>query len=126
MAQRDYILRMFEEMSRAIAQIIYHRQIKDYQAAHDLVDEQIRQTLGMGGGFLLALSDEALFSLLTTFDTLNAEKCWLVATLLKIEGDTYEEELDESRSYHCRLKACTLFLEALYEQNQKRDLEEVA
>ena len=126
MAQRDYILRMFEEMSRALAQIIYHRQIKDYQAAHDLIDEQIRQTLGMGGSFLLALSDDALVSMLTTLGRLNAEKCWLVATLLKIEGDIYEEEQDESRSYHCRLKAGNLFLEALYAQNQRLEIEEVA
>lgn len=126
MAQRDYILRMFEEMSRAIAQILYHQQIKDYQAAHDLIDEQIRQTLGMGSGFLLALSDEALLSILTTLETLNGEKCWLIATLLKIDGDLYEEERDENRSFHCRLKACNLFLEALYGQNQKREMEEVA
>lgn len=126
MAQRDYILRMFEEMSRAIAQIIYQRQMKDYQAAHDLIDEQIRQMLGMGGSFLLALSDDALVSMLTTLGRLNTEKCWIVATLLKIEGDIYEDEQDENRSYHCRIKACNLFLEALEEQNQKKDMEEVA
>ncbi len=126
MAQRDYILRMFEEMSRAIAQIIYQRQIKDYQAAHDLIDEQIRQTLGMGGSFLLALSDDALISMLTILGKLNTEKCWLVATLLKIEGDVYEDEQDESRSFHCRLKACNLFLEALYAQDQKKNMEQIA
>lgn len=126
MAQRDYILRMFEEMSRAIAQIVYHRQMKDYQAAHDLIDEQFKQTLGMSGNFLLSLSDETLLSLLTALDTLNIEKCWLVALLLKAEGDLATDEQDEQRSFYCYLKACNLFLEALYDQNQNKDIEKVA
>ena len=126
MAQRDYILRMFEEMSRVIAQIIYHQQIKDYQAAHDLIDEQFKQTLGMGSNFILSLSDETLLSLLTTLDTLNIEKCWLVALLLKAEGDLAAEEQDENKSFYCYLKACNLFLEALYDQNQNKEFEKIA
>lgn len=126
MAQRDYILRLFEEMSRALAQILSQRQMNNPQAAHDLIDEQIRQTLGMSGSFLLALADETLLALLTTLGTLNAEKSWLVAMLLKANGDLYEEEQDENRSYHCRLKACNLFLEALYGQRPQQDLAPIA
>lgn len=126
MAQRDYILRMFEEMSRALAQIVYHRQIKDYQAAHDLIDEQFKQTLGMGGGFIRLLPDEMLLALLSTLGTLNVEKCWLVAALLKAEGELYAEEQDENNSYCSYLKSCNLFLEVLYKQNQGKDIEKVA
>lgn len=114
MAQRDYILRMFEEMSRALAQVVYHRQIKDYRASHELIDEQFKQTLGMGSGFILALPDETLLAMLTTLDTLNVEKCWLIATLLKAEGDLFEEEQNADKSYYSYLKACNLFLETLY------------
>jgi len=126
MAQRDYILRMFEEMSRAVAQIVYQREIKDYQATHDLIDEQFKQTLGMGSGFLHSLSDETLLSMLTTLGTLNIEKCWLIAMLLKAEGNLYAEEQDENKSYYSYLKACNLFLEALYDQNQHCDIEKIA
>ncbi len=126
MAQRDYILRMFEEMSRAIAQIIYQREIKDYQATHELIDEQFKQTLGMGSGFLHSLSDETLLSMLTTMGTLNIEKCWLIAILLKAEGDLYADEQDEDNSYYSYLKSCTLFLEALYDQNEQREIEKIA
>lgn len=126
MAQRDYILRMFEEMSRAIAQIIYQREIKDYHATHELIDEQFKQTLGMGSGFLHSLPDETLLSMLTTLGTLNIEKCWLIAILLKAEGDLYADEQDESKSYYSYLKSCNLFLEALYNQNQHRNIEKIA
>ncbi|MGH2509039.1 MAG: hypothetical protein ACRDHZ_16785, partial [Ktedonobacteraceae bacterium] len=112
--QRDYLLRMFEEMSRAIAQIVYHRQIKDYHASHELIDEQFKQALGMGSGFLRALSDETLLAMLTTMGALNVEKCWLVALLLKAEGDLFVDEQDENNSYYSYLKASNLFLDVLY------------
>lgn len=125
MTQRDYILRMFEEMSRVIAQMVYNREMKDYQASHELIDEQFKQTLGMGSGFILSLSDETLLSMLTTLGALNVEKCWLVALLLKAEGDLYADEQDESKSYYSYLKSCNLFLEALYNQNERHDIEKI-
>ena len=126
MTQKDYILRMSEEMGRALAQIIYQRQIKDYEAAHTLLDEQFKQALGMGKGFIHSLSDEALLSMLSTLGTLNIDQCWLVATLLKAEGEIYEEQQNESSSYYSYLKACNLYLEAHYVLNKQKTTEPVA
>lgn len=126
MAQRDYLLDMFEEMSRALAQVIYHKQLKDYHASHELIDEQLKQALGMGSGFIRSLPDETLLAMLTTPGMLNVEKCWLVAILLKAEGDLYAEERDESNSYYSYLKACNLFLEVLYTRNQSKELERIS
>ena len=123
MAQRDYLLRMFEEMSRVLAQIVYHKEIKDYYASHELIDEQCKQALGMGSGFIRSLSDETLLAMLTTLGELNIEKCWLLALLLKAEGDLFVEEHDESGSYYSYLKACNLFLEALHDKNQRKEIE---
>ena len=33
MPQKDYILRVTEDVGRALAQIIYHKDIRDYQGA---------------------------------------------------------------------------------------------
>lgn len=125
MAQRDYLLRMFEEMSRVLAQIVYHKEIKDYYASHELIDEQCKQVLGMGSGFLRSLSDETLLAMLTTLGELNVEKCWLLALLLKAEGDLFVEEHDESNSYYSYLKACNLFLEVLHTGNPGNEIEKV-
>ena len=99
MSQRDYILRIVEEFGRALAQVVYHRQIKDYAAAHSLIDEQCKQALGMGLGFIHSLPEETVLSLLTSFGTLNTEKCWLLATLLKAEGDIYQDQGNSDESY---------------------------
>lgn len=125
MTQKDYILRIFEEIGRIIAQVIYLRQMKDYQGAHELIDEQLKQTVGMGSGFLHSMSDETLLSMLTTLGMLNIDKCWLVATLLKAEGELYKEQQDENSSYQSYLKACNLFLEALYHQYKQKHIEKV-
>jgi hypothetical protein len=125
MTQKDYILRMFEEIGRALAQILYQRQIKDYEAAHALVDEQLKQALGMGRGFIRSISDETLLSMLTAMGTLNVDKCWLVATLFKAEGEIYEDQQNENDRYYSYLKACNLFLEALYDQHGQKNIEQV-
>jgi hypothetical protein len=113
MSQRDYILRIAEEVGRALAQVLYNRQIHDYAAAHSLIDEQCKQAFGMGIGFMRSVPDETLLSMLTSFDTLNTEKCWLLAILLRAEGDIYQDQKNASESYYSYVRSLNLVLEAL-------------
>jgi hypothetical protein len=113
MSQRDYILRIAEEVGRALAQVLYNRQIQDYAAAHTLLDEQCKQAFGMGIGFIRSIPDETLLSMLTSFDTLNTEKCWLLAILLKAEGDIYQDQGNASESYYSYVRSLNLVLEVL-------------
>ena len=113
MSQRDYLLRLAEEFGGVLAQVLYDRQIKDYAAAHKLIDEQSKQIFGMGIGFMQSMPEETLLSMLTSFDKLDTEKCWLLALLLKAEGDIYEEQGNASESYYCNVRSLDLFLEVL-------------
>lgn len=113
MAQRDYILRIAEELGGVLAQVLYNRQIKDYTASHKLLDEQSKQLFGMGIGFMRSVPEETLLSMLTSFDTLDTEKCWLLATLLKAEGDIYEDQGNASESYYSFIRSLNLFLEVI-------------
>ena len=113
MSQRDYILRIAQEFGRALAQVLYNREIKDYTAAHSLLDEQCKQIFGMGIGFMRSIPEETLLSMLTSFDTLDTEKCWLLAILLKAEGDIYEDQGNASESYYSYIRSLNLFLEVL-------------
>ncbi len=125
MTQKDYLLRMFENMGRVLALVVFHRESKDYETAFTLLDEQFKQSLGMGRGFIHSVSEETLLSLLTTLDELNVDKCWLVAMLLKAEGDIYMDQQNEPESFSSYLKACDLFLEALYQQYGQKTIENV-
>jgi Family of unknown function (DUF6483) len=113
MPQRDYILRIAEEFGRALAQVLYHRQSKNYAAAQTLIDEQCKQLLGVGIGFVHSMPEETLLSMLTSLGTLNSEKCWLLAILLKEEGDIYQDQGNFNESYYSYLKSLNLILEVL-------------
>ncbi len=118
MTQNDYILRIAEDVGRALAQIIYHKKIQDYQGALSLIDELFKQTLGAGSGFIHAISEETLLAMLTLLGILNLEKALLVATLLKAEGDIYEDQGNPDAAYDSYLKSLNLFLEILLRDDQ--------
>ena len=67
----------------------------------------------MGAGFIHSAPEETLLAMLTSLGALNTEKCWLLATLLKAEGEIYELQENENDSYYCYLKSMNLFLEVL-------------
>ncbi|HEX9134631.1 MAG TPA: hypothetical protein VF844_20260 [Ktedonobacteraceae bacterium] len=113
MIQKDYILRIAEDVGRALAHIIYHKEIQDYQGALSLIEDLFKQTLGAGSGFLHAISEETLLAMLTLFGVLNLEKALLIATLLKAEGDIYEDQSNPEAAYESYRKSLNLFLEIL-------------
>ncbi len=122
MTQRDYILRIAENIGRALAQIIYEREIHDYQGALSLIDELFKQTVGAGSGFIHAVSDETVLAMLTLLGILNVEKALLIAKLLKAEGDIYEDQGDPDAAYDSYLKALNLLLEIVLRDDNLHDL----
>ena len=113
MPQSDYILRLAEQVGRALAQVLYHQERQDYQGALTFIDEQYKQMLGMGAGFIHTAPEETLLAFLTSVGELDTEKCWLLATLLKAEGEIHQLQENENDSYYCFLKAMNLYLEVL-------------
>jgi tetratricopeptide (TPR) repeat protein len=126
MTQRDYILRIAEQVGRVLARVLYNKQQQDYQGAHEFIDEQFRQMLGMGAGFVHSAPVETLLAMLTSMGALDVERCWLLATLLKADGEIYEAQGDEDGSYYCYLKALNLFLAVLAGDDEQRKLDPVA
>jgi tetratricopeptide (TPR) repeat protein len=122
MLQKDYILRVAEDVGRALAQVIYHKEIQDYQGAFSLIDELCKQTVGMGSGYIHALSEEALLAMLTLLGILNIEKALIIAKLLKAEGDIYEDQGNADEAYGSYLKSLNLFLEILLRDDNLHDL----
>ncbi len=122
MTQKDYILGIAEDVDQTLAQIIYHQKIQDYQGALSLIDELFKQTVGAGSGFIHAVSEETLLAMLTLFGVLNLEKALLIATLLKAEGDIYEDQGNLDAAYDSYLKSLNLFLEILLCDDNLHDL----
>ncbi len=125
MTQRDYILRIAEQVGRVLARVLYDREQEDYQGAHEFIEEQFRQMLGMGGGFVHSAPEETLLAMLTSMGVIDTEKCWLLATLLKADGEVYEAQEDENNSYYSYLKAINLFLAVLTSDGELHRLDPV-
>jgi len=121
MMQRDYLLRMIEQLSRVLTRILNLRQAKDYEGALTLIDEVFKQTLGLSSEFINSLSNETLLAMLTSLGTLNVEKCFLAATLLKAEGEIENDQDKPDEGYYCYLKALHLFLAILLSDDKIND-----
>ena len=60
--------------------------------------------------------------MLTLLGILNIEKALLIATLLKAEGDIYEDQGHPDAAYESYLKALDLFLEIVLRDDHLQDL----
>jgi len=122
MLQKDYILRIAEDVNRALAEIIHHQEIRDYQGALSLIDEVCRQAVGTDSGFIHAISEETLLAMLTLLGVLDVEKALLMAKLLKAEGDIYEEQGNPDAAYESYLISLNLLLEIVLRDDHLHDL----
>ena len=116
MMQKDYILRMIQQLSRVLIQILHLREIKDYEGALTYIDDVFKQALGFGSDLITSVPHETLLAILTSFDVLDIEKCFLAANLLKAEGDIYVDQGDFDTSYYRYSRSLYLFL-AIFSSN---------
>jgi hypothetical protein len=122
MTQNDYSLRIAEDVGRALAQVISHKEMHDYQGSLALIDALFKQAVGAGSGFIHAISEETLLAMLTFLGVLNVEKALLVATLLKAEGDIYADQGSPEAAYESYLKSLNLLLEIFMCDDNLHDL----
>ena len=122
MLQNDYILRIAEVVNRALAEIIYHQDMRDYQGAFSLIDEVCRKAVGTDSDFIHAISEEMLLAMLTVLGVLDLEKALLMAKLLKAEGDIYEKQGNLDAAYESYLISLNLLLEIVLRDDHLHDL----
>jgi len=121
MIRKDYILRIITELTTVLTTILGFRQAQQYQGALDFIDQVFKQALGFGSDLINSVPDETLLAMLTSFNTLDIEKCLLVASLLNAEGDVYLDQGDFDTSYYRYLKSLHLFLEVLLSHSDIND-----
>jgi hypothetical protein len=121
MMQKDYILRMIQQLSRVLIHILHLREIKDYGGALTYIDDVFKQALGFSSDLINSVPDETLLAMLTSFDALDIEKCFLAANLLKAEGDIYVDQGDFDTSYYRYSRSLYLFLAILLSDSSIND-----
>jgi tetratricopeptide (TPR) repeat protein len=108
--QRDYMMRMIQQMTEAIAAVIGLRQRKEHQEALEAIDELLDRKLRLKASLVHALSEEDLIAMLTTNGVADTVSLQAIARLLREAGDIHDERGEESAALARWTKALGLNL----------------
>ncbi|WJH34043.1 hypothetical protein N6H14_29450 [Paenibacillus sp. CC-CFT747] len=86
MYQRDYILRMIEQITTAIATISGLRKEQKQQQAFDLLEELLNRHFRLNSKLLTSLSERDIIGILQKDGVVESEKVLILAAMLKEEG----------------------------------------
>ncbi|MFC3769706.1 DUF6483 family protein [Paenibacillus sp. GCM10012303] len=110
MFQRDYIMRLIEQISSSIGAILGMKKQLKPQEAMELVGETYKRLFGINPGLVRALSERDLVDLLSRDGESASEKMFLIAGLLKEEAELCSMLEKPDDEYRLNLKALNLSL----------------
>ncbi len=114
MIERDYILRMIQMLTTALAKVLFHKDLKQYDEALLEIDLTAERFLGARWKFLCDLSDQQLIELLGSRG--QQEKMLAAAELLCEGSDILNEQGKVDESVGQGMKAFSLFAELIIEE----------
>ncbi|UVI31649.1 DUF6483 family protein [Paenibacillus spongiae] len=110
MFQRDYFMRMIEQMSVVVGQVMGLRRERKQEEALLVIDELLDREFRLNAKLIRSLSDRDLIAMMTRSGIVETANVYAIARLLKEEGDLNEELGRPERSFPSRLKALHLFI----------------
>ena len=91
MVQKDYILRMIEELGAFLSAIILNKKIQNYDFALEKIEEAYNGLLFLGSDKVKYLDFDEIIKNNTFGDILNKDNIEIIATLLFEEADIIEK-----------------------------------
>ncbi|MCQ6558826.1 DUF6483 family protein [Paenibacillus mendelii] len=110
MFQRDYFMRMIEQMSVVVGQVMGLRRERKQEEALLVIDELLDREFRLNAKLIRSLSDRDLIAMMTRNGIVETANVYAIARLLKEEGDLHEELQRPESSYPSRLKSLHLFI----------------
>ena len=113
MINRDYIMRMIEQLGRVVAKVLLLRESNQHLEAVDEIRKAGKLLLGLNAEAMDKLSDRELIMLWTVGGELDAGKCSLAAGLFKTEGEILEHRGDTAKASASFVKGLSLIVETI-------------
>lgn len=110
MFQRDYFMRMIEQMSQVAGQVMGLRQERKQDEALVIIDELLDKHFRLNGKLIRSLSDADLVRMMTTSGVIETANIHAIALLMKEEADIFDDQERPELSYSVRLKSFHLFM----------------
>ena len=111
MFQRDYILRLVEQLAKTLGALVVLKKAKRFDEAELTVSEAARNLVGLDVPTLHALPLDQIVTLFSPGGSLDAGKCLVVAEILEEDADVKTLKGDEAGAYRSRIRALGLLLE---------------
>ncbi|MBW7455679.1 DUF6483 family protein [Paenibacillus sepulcri] len=110
MFQRDFFMRMIEQMTDVARQVMGLRREGKPEEALLIIDDMLDKQFRLNGRLIRSLSDSDLLRIMTTNGVVETANLHAIALLMKEEAAIYDEQGLPEKSYPVRLKALQLFM----------------
>ncbi|MUT68458.1 DUF6483 family protein [Paenibacillus sp. NEAU-GSW1] len=110
MFQRDYFLRVIEQMTDIVGQIMQLKREMKHQEALIVIDELLDKKFGLSGKLIRSLSDKDLIGVMTTNGVVETDNIQAIAILLKQEAELFDDLGNEDASFYHYLRSLHLFM----------------
>ena len=120
MFQRDYILRLVEQLAKTLGAVLTLKKARRFDEAELAVSEAAKNLVGLDVKTLLALPVDQIVSLFSPSGSLDAGKCIVVAEILYEYGEIKSLRGEEDLAYHARIRALSLLLEVSGRESLER------
>ncbi len=113
MINRDYILRMIEQLAVFLQRALMLKDAKEYHESVAEIKKAGKVFLGLNSEAMDGLSDKDLIRLWSVGNDLDAEKCALAGQIFRTEGEIYEHQQDPDRAVASYAKSLSLVTETI-------------
>lgn len=110
MFQRDYFMRMIEQMTEAVGQILNLKRQHKREEALLVIDDLLDKRFRLSSKLIRTLSDEDLMKVMTTNGLVETDHLQAIAILMKQESELYDELGREEESFIAAVKSLHLFM----------------
>ncbi len=118
MIRRDYMMRLIEQFSEALSKLLKLKESKNYGDALSLIGQTYEELLGFDSLFISSFGTDDLISIISTDGVPDVNKCIIIATLLKEEGEVFEAQNQIDISNMRYLKSLDIFLRGLLSEGE--------
>ncbi len=94
MERKDFLMRYFEQLGEVIARMIGFRKRKDWEHAHEYIDEVSNNFLGIDINEFKEIDNQELIDFILKKQNFTFEKMKILAELLNEKGETYFQQFD--------------------------------
>jgi len=113
MITRDFLMRQIHQMTQALAQVLFKKQVADHDAVQELLEMTLEQVTGFSLAQIRRLSQDELLGLCAADGIVHGDKALALADLL-IEAAAMQERRDQNEAaYASRERALWLYEAAM-------------